>query len=1199
MTAPADNFTPAQRRAIAAHGNLLVTAGAGTGKTQTLVARCLRLICEERSPVENLLLVTFTEAAAAEMRHRLRLALEARRRAQPDDAFLAEQIALLNDAHLGTLHSFCLRLVRRHFYELGLDPQVSVLDEQQTAPLLRATLDELLEARHGEAGVDGDAFRALARQLGRDTKLRALVLRLHRYAQSLESPADWLAAQTALFNNPEPAQWRTWFTEAVAELRANWLPALNELRQAAPAVEQCAAALEKLSSSPTTTESGAVLRAVIEADNNEDNWPRGSIGKVRTPLKEFFKDATFLADLAPAPDGRDPLADDWEWSRHQMLTLLRLAGDFTAAFSRAKRDLGGVDFADLEQFTLRLLRDHPAITEQWRGRFHHVFVDEYQDINAAQDAILRSVSRDGAKANRFLVGDVKQSIYRFRQANPKIFADYARRWDGADAEGAQESLADNFRSREGLLRFLNPLFGSLMSERVGGVAYEPIAFGAPEQRAAFAADGGARVEFHLISKESDATDDEASNGDGNGTAIEDLRATEREARLVARRLRQLRDERHQVWDKDRQAFRDAEWRDMVVLLRSRASRVESFAREFHLAGVPLHAERAGFFTSLEISDLICLLKLLDNPLQDVPLLAVLRSPLVALSLDELALIRAHNTERSWWLALQRFRLAGAGSDAPSAAVWDKVDSFLRSFDQWRARARQGALSDCLEGVLTETHYEALLLAGERGPERAANVRRLLGLVRRFDPYQRQGLYRFLQFIAAQEEDERDLETAPPQTGDAVRLMTIHQSKGLEFPVVVLAGTGTKFNEQDLREAILLTESHGLCPKVTPPAGERSYPSLAQWLGRRAERRELLGEELRLLYVALTRARDTLILTGTAGSKSAGQRWAAQTAEPLAEASVTRARCHLDWLLLWLPQITAEEHWRGDRSGENELLRWRLYAENDAAFGASISSDGTELEAPQIDDADAVAAVRERLAWTYAHATATALPAKTSVSALRRRLAEPADEEAVRNYDAATRRPKFRDDPRRGGKLTASEAGTAHHVFLQNVALDHVALDHAHDAASLRREAERMVQDGILGVEEAGVLDLAALAAFWRGEVGRAILAEPHGRVHRELPFTARFTPAELAAAGLPGLDACASDEFLVVQGVADLAVIRPEEIWLLDFKTDHFAAAELDAKVAEHAPQLCLYAAALERTYRRPVTKRWLHFLAVGQTRAL
>ncbi|MFM2082332.1 MAG: hypothetical protein RL380_1023, partial [Verrucomicrobiota bacterium] len=1185
-------FTPQQSAAITARGNVLVVAGAGTGKTHTLIARCLRLIAEERASLENILLVTFTEAAAAELRARLRQDLLKLHATAPTDEHLAEQLALLETARISTLHGFCLQLIRAHFHLLGLDPSFGILDEQQTRPLQRTALDELLEQHYSGTTAHNRAVQQLIRTVGRgaDKHIRSLILRLHAYTQSLPDPAAWLAAQEKYFAETTPAHWQKLFIQAVADWRDEWTNKLNgdfEMDEV-PAVELALTALTALPKNPSLEQASTALRAVLEADaDKEKNWPRGSIGKVRDPLKKFFSDAEFLGALAP--DGQtDPLAEDWQWARSTMTVLLLLVRDFTEQFAAKKRELGGVDFTDLEQLALRLLRESD-LAASWRARFSHVFVDEYQDINAAQDAILTALSRNGDQANRFLVGDVKQSIYRFRLANPKIFQTYQRDWPNTLA------LTENFRSRQSLINFVNPLFAALMRADTGSVDYEPLVFGAAAERASLAAKFGDKpsVELHFIAKAGEPNDEEEETETpvAEKPTAPDLLAVEREARLVARRLRELHERGELIWDKELKVFRPVKWRDMTVLLRSPRGRAEAFAIEFNKAGVPLTAARDGFFASPEVSDLLNLLKLLDNPLQDVPLAAVLRSPLVGLSPDELATIRAEGGRDLFWTALSACVVRGACSVESAmpannsrtthhAPLVTKLKTFCSQFAAWRELIRHTSLSQTLETALTETHYESLLHADPRGGEKLGNVRKLLELARQFDPYQRQGLYRFLRFVQSQEDEDLDLEPAASPTDDAVRLISIHRSKGLEFPIVALAGLGTKFNEQGLGAHILLDEQLGLCPKITPPDSEESYSGLTHWLARRTEQRELRGEELRLLYVALTRARDRLILVGTVAQPADKVKWS-PCPDAISTDAVLAARSHLDWLKLWLPRATTDADWRDDRSGGNQLLDWKILDAQATEFTETTTTTNNPIAAAceTAIPAEALPQLHARLGWQYPHREATTRSGKTTVSTLRR---EAHADDAEQIFKPAHTRKIS------GGKLSAAETGTAHHKFLQLLDLASVATE-----MDLRNQANSFLAREMMTSEELAVLDFAALADFWQSEFGQRVRKQSPELIHRELPFTARMKTADLRELDLlPANSTLTDDEFVTVQGAVDLAVIFPgQEIWLLDFKTDDLDETQLEARAEKYRQQLLLYARALARIYQVPVRVCRLHFL--------
>ena len=1016
---------------------------------------------------------------------------------------------------------------------------------------------------------------------GRDESIRQLILRLHDYSQTRPDAAGWLAAQIEKFSAAAPADWPRWLLAALADWRAEWLDVLAVSRAENVKAAELAGILERLPEE-ISREAAADTLAQIVAAGLTPNFPKGQSGKLRPALGKIFEEAEFLESLVVTQDGKDPLAEDWSWVHGQMTTLLRLAQEFGAQFARNKLADGVMDFHDLEQFALKLLWDFAA--EQptaaacaWREKLKFVFVDEYQDINAAQDKIIQAVSRgDG---NRFLVGDVKQSIYRFRLADPKIFRDYARAWQ---TTGTVLPLADNFRSREALLNFVNSLCGFVMREEIGGVGYgadAALKFGSREPRGALSAanDSGPRVELLLRLKSGrNETRDEA---DGE---VADLDEAQKEARLLAQRLQQLVADKREIFDDHANIFRPVEWRDVAILLRSPRGKSEVFAKEFERAGIPLAVARGRFFESAEILDLLSLLQLLDNPLQDVPCIAVLRSPLVGLSLDELAEIRLAAREKHFWTALGSHAHGGTGRPETAA----KVSRFLERFGRWRTTARQVSLSQCLEEILTETVYLDWLRGQLRGAQRAANVAGFLQLAQQFDQFQRQGLFRFLKFIEAQQAAEVEPEVPTGPVENKVRLMSIHQSKGLEFPVVVVADLAKAFNEQDLHGDIIFDEIFGLCPKVKPPGSGRRYPSLPHWLAQRRQKRELRGEELRLLYVALTRARDNLILSTSITEKNWAEKWAVlpQVTVP----KIAGARSFADWLQLWFASQKPKSGSRGADTGELDHLRWQLITDGDLVE-KSVSADLAEPAGPAALDAAALEQLRLRLEQPYPFAAATVRKAKSSVTALRREAAE-LDDEAEPLFPRAPKprpasRPKTRAD---AAALSAQAIGLAHHQFLQHVALD------ATDA--LAAEAARLQRENYLSPAEAAALDLEAVAAFWHSPLGKKILAHP-AAVRRELPFTARFRPAELAPIiGGPTAPAAIADEFVVVQGVADLVVLLPAEIWLVDFKTDAARPGELADKIKTYTPQLLLYAAALEKTFSRPVTVRALHFLAARRT---
>jgi ATP-dependent helicase/nuclease subunit A len=1205
------SLTSVQQSAVDARGNVLVSAGAGTGKTRTLVERCLACLLHESPPasIDEILMVTFTEAAAAEMRHRIRQRLEQEKERAPANLRWQEQLALFETAHLGTLHSFCFQLVRQHFYEVALDPQLAVLAEEEARLLADETLDQVLQRHY--AGDDANAL-AVQRLIqiqggGWDKPIRALVLQIHRYAQALPNPVAWLSGQLAQFATAEPVTWRAWLERAAAEFALQWLPRLEFLAPSNGVAALCVAALRSLPAAPSAPQLAPALEEIRRAGRD---YPRGKKALWIVPIADFLGEAEFLASLLPVSGSADPLKQDWDWVRDNMTVLLQLVLEFSWTFTETKRELGVLDFQDLEQYSLRLLWDPAAnqptdIARQWRDKLRFIFVDEYQDINAAQDQIIQALARGDSHPNRFLVGDVKQSIYRFRLANPKIFQDYARQWSHGAASVI--SLVDNFRAREALLHFVNSVFGLLVTPDLAGFDYgknSALRFGAPEKRAPLgvAANPGPAVELHLLVKSNNPVEEENEDVAEPSSQISELLDAEKEARLVGLRLRELHAERHRVWDEPAGQFRPVEWRDMVILLRSPSNKAESYAKQLARLEVPLQVIRPGFYQSLEVSDLVSLLQVLDNPLQDLPLLAVLHSPLVGLSAAELAELRLAAPKTRFWNALLRWHAQGltvtspaggpgldsAGPPPGTSETRVKVQLFLDRYAAWRRLARQASLSRCLETVLAETQYHSWLLTQGNGAQRYANIQRLLTMAQEFDRFQRQGLFRFLAMIQARQSGSVEPEVPAVAAENAVRLMSIHQSKGLEFPVVVLADLGKRFNLADLSAEVILDEQYGLCPQIKPPQTGKRYPSLAHWLGSRRHLRELLGEELRLLYVAFTRARDTLVLTGSVTPSRFARLWSA----PPANADATlRARSYADWLAFWFAQnVPASALSAG--AGQNNLLRWFVHSDSRLVQRQVPPVPLNPDPAGKIDFASASwRALEGRLQWQYPFAAATEQPAKTSVSALSQQALVDADDLAFApSYWPP--KPRLTADIPQGGSigLSAAEIGSAHHLFLQLVSFEATG-----SASALRADAERLVQALRLSQAQAGVLDFDALARFWCSDLGTRIRQRAR-LVHRELPFTARFTPAELAGRLNLSPPSRLEGEFVLVQGVADLVVIGSDDIWLVDFKTDQFEPGDLPAHLARYQPQIELYALALSRIYQRPVSEAWLHFLCLRES---
>lgn len=1265
-------WTPEQEQAIVAGGSdILVAAAAGSGKTATLVERVIRRLTDAVAPldVDQLLVVTFTEAAAAEMRERIAAALQKASAEDPDNSRLQRQLALLGRASISTLHSFCLGLLRQYFYRLGLDPAVQVMNEQEALLLRQEVLDELFARRFEEE--PAGAFLGLIDRYGGgrdDEGLKSLVLSVFDYAQSLPWPDQWLLEAAARFDVP---------ANATIESRTEWWEPIRrrvglELAQAAAALSHAVRLSARPGGPAAYSDTLWQEMALVETAAGEDrSWqalsaavqaiafdklPAVRKGACDEVLQEQVKKLRDQAkkrvrDLQDGYFSRRPSEwlDDVRATAPHMATLVATLQEFGTAFRAAKAQEGAVDFTDLERFALQLLLDPEApagefrpsdVARELRCRFGEILVDEYQDINGVQDAILTLVARDGTEGapNRFMVGDVKQSIYRFRHANPSLFLEKYQSFTGygAAATGITEAAATvegsaaraitpghrivlgaNFRSRSGVVDAVNFLFRQILTPAIGELAYDRDA--ELVCRANYpGATGGPAVELHLMERSLDSegpTEDaepEASPAvDAEILALQELDVVTREARLVARRIRTLVDAATPVWDAKAGVYRPLRFRDIVILLRATMGRANTFVEVLNAADIPAYAQLStGYFAATEVETILALLQLLDNPRQDIPLAAVLHSPIGGLTSAEMAKVRLASPGGSFYDAL----LTAGRADGADPVLAATVSRFLNSLQTWRTAVRRRPLSEVLWEIYRETGFLSYAAGMPGGAQRHANLLSLYDRARQFDQFARQGLFRFLRFIERLRTSDTDLGTAPAlgEGEDVVRVMSIHKSKGLEFPVVFVADMGKKLGNQDQQGDLLLQRRVGFGPLLIDPELRVKYPTLAFHAAREAIRLEALAEEMRVLYVALTRARERLILVGSCRDLPAQcERWglsAEGTAPhgPLPDPAIANAGSYMDWIGPAVYRHAAGEPlWTLAGAPQPELIpdpsQWEVRIWDVPALRTLIQTPvetaTTEqpdwerilalqpLDRPQMSDA--AAELERRFNWRYPHAALAGKFAKLTVTELKGHFdpdapEPPPGEIPHRAVGRLERRPKFLQEGRK--TLTPSELGTLTHLVLQ-----HLDLSGSLDLAGVTAQVAALVARDLIAPAQAEALDLGAIAAFFASPLGESI-RRAEGRVRREVSFTLGIPAAEV----YPDLDpALAEGETVVVQGMIDLLLETDEGYILVDYKTDKRDPQEA---VLQYRGQVALYRRAVERILGRPVVRAYLHFLSAAES---
>lgn len=1286
-------WTDEQWEAIVTGGqDVLVAAAAGSGKTAVLVERIIRRISSD-TDVDRLLVATFTKAAAAEMKERIRIALERALERDPGSEHLRRQLALMNRAAITTLHSFCLDVIRRYYPLIGLDPGFRVANETE-AELLRAeVLDDLFEELY--ASDEADAFMTLAETFGGergDEPLAQLVHTLYDFSMSHPWPEHWLELSADAFRvgSAQELEDSEWVRMLHRDIRLTLEGARSQLEQALD--------VTRLPGGPdayaeTLLDDLRVVGGLLETVSQQpwsawfEPFRSAAFGKLKAQrggdadktlqerakaLREGAKAA--VSGLTDELFRRSP--DDYAAELAALAPLMARLSQLVAAFGRryeaAKRAKGLVDFGDLEHYCLRILRDPsstPARTVpsaaalDYRAQFDEILLDEYQDTNMVQEAIVDLIARDGA-GNRFMVGDVKQSIYRFRLAEPGLFlakykafgaaqraqdeaadsiaANRSNEPDGSQAPGRRIDLARNFRSRPEVVDGVNDVFRGIMHETVAEMDYDrsaELVFGAPYPPADPDLDGADRyaVECVLIDRGAPETG-EGAGGDqdaqemteGEGGAVSaaeaaaDMQTAELEARWIARRIRAMMDGEDgkplRVYDVKRGVHRPAQWRDFVILLRAPGAWAQIMTDELRAAGIPAYAElRDGYFEATEVETMLSLLRVIDNPYQDIPLAGTLRSPIVGLSAEELAAVRIASGRGAYYDAVVR----AASHDAVPEPLRRKLSGFLERLEGWREAARQGSLTDLLWRIYRESGYYDLAGGLPGGVQRQANLRALHDRARQYEATSFRGLFRFLRFIERMRDSGGDLGAAKAlgEQEDVVRIMSIHASKGLEFPVVFVAGLGKKFNLQDMNGQFLLHKQLGFGPRMVEAERRVAYPTIPHLAIKRRMLMETLAEEMRVLYVAMTRPKEKMILLGTAadGSK-AMERWRQAIdagTRRLPDHRLAAARSFLDWIMplaaASAEDETAERLELGEDGGTALVRGWRLGVAPAVLLGAEAAPAAEPDESAEaerqaiiqkiaalepIPSAGAYAeVVDERLSWHYPHEAAVGIAAKTSVTEMKRLLAEGQEdalplagtesaasaEAGGQSFTFRLRRPRFLEEK----KLTAAERGTINHLVMQ-----HIPLDRPHDEQAVRELLEGMKAKAMLTAAQAETVDAASIAAFFVSELGSRLLAARW--VKREVPFS-RTVPAERVHPQAAA-DPAAAAEPVLIQGVIDCLFEDEHGLVLLDYKTDRIIREDWEAAAERHRFQLELYAESVGAILGRPVAEAHVFFLEGAQS---
>lgn len=1205
-------WTNEQQAAIDSRGQtLLLSAAAGSGKTAVLVERIIRRLLDKEYPIDitELLVVTFTKAAAAEMRDRIGTALM-KALSETKDSRVERQLALLPSAQISTLHAFCQHVIRKYFYTIDLDPAFSIAGEEELNLLRRQVLEDVFLSYY-EDDEKASILYPLADMFGSDRGddiLMDTVSRMYTYARSLAWPEHWLKEAARAYDVAPDAViddmvWAGPIKDAVrrileedARLYDGVLYHLRQREAFAPACDTFVAeqaALRQAAQARSWNDLSRFVRAIDFprlkslrklSDDDKAVWERCK--KVRDDVKKDVIKTLQAVYFSTTPE---EWLDGMRAMKPIMDGLVTLTLDFAKAYGAAKKEKGWIDFSDLEHFCLQILLapdaspEHPvpsAAAEELRSQYEEVFIDEYQDTNGVQELITRLVSGED---NRFMVGDIKQSIYRFRLADPTLFLEKYQSFS-RDEKAVQRciDLGRNFRSVPVVLDAVNAVFSRAMTAEAAGMDYgerEKLYAGrqAPDDERWI----GGPVEVDIVPTPSDEEDDDGST------------AFEKECRFIAGRIGELLASGRMAARKDG-TLEPLSYRHIVVLLRSMAGKADVLIQALQEGGIPSYAEQSGgYFAAVEVQVMLALLRCIDNPEQDLAMAAVLRSPLVGLDETALAGVRLAG-DGTLWQNLPAF----VASLPDGVDEKEDLQQFMAAFDSWRTYSRRHGVAELLQRLYDDTAYVDFVGAMPGGDVRQANLKALYDRARQYEEAGFRGLFRYLQLMDKMKEDGLDLAPAKvvSEKEDVVRIMSIHKSKGLEFPVVFVADMGKAFNRRDTQDQILFHNRLGIGLKQYDPEWRMSYPTLI-WSGIAAQLRwEGTAEEERILYVAMTRARDQLILTGRSSYIDRDwQRWTSRL-------NPAQAKSYFDWVM---PAALAPFGAKADADYARPGAAWQ-----DAIWQVCIAravpagtveegaDDGEpRLEALRRGDLTGTPVpswLDEQLSWQYAYPQAVRTAAKFSVSEVKRRYQELHSDELQDEADlsvpaAAVIPPAPGEDdafaalpPWLAGEeaaVSGAQRGTALHKALQYIT---PAADQT--TATLRREIDAFVRQGLLSREEAKLVYVPVLAAFCQSDIGRRMAESPE--LHREYPFTV------LLAGGNP-LPETETGEQILIQGVID-CLFREDDGWILvDYKSDRLEMA--DAFRSRYAVQLALYKRAVEQITHRPVEETYIYSLHLQQ----
>lgn len=1163
--------------------SLLVSAAAGSGKTAVLVQRIISMVTDETDPldIDRLLVVTFTNAAAAEMRERVGAAIENALEQDPYNQHLQRQLTLVHNAQITTIDSFCIRILRDHFHKIDLEPGFRIADEGELKLLREDVCEAVLEDFYQKADPEFLRFADSYSGAKNDLQIKEMILKLYNYAESYPWPKEWLETCVQQYEaaNEAELEEKSWIRDFLSYLNVR--------------VEDLITAQEKLLELTQEPDGPYMYEASIAGDLRQlenlrkcEHFSQWQAAISAIDFKNIGRSGKYEGSVAKKDavmSGRKRMKDQIDkWKKTIFATMLEvqlerltqtskmvrmlvtLTQAFSDRFQEEKQKKNMLDFSDVEHNALRVLVDSETkeLTEtalEYQQQYREVMIDEYQDSNYVQETLLTAVSGvKNGNENLFMVGDVKQSIYRFRLARPELFMDKYHRFSTEESSQQRIDLHRNFRSRREVVEAVNDIFYPLMEKDLGNVAYDA-------EAALYA--GAVYPDY----ENADCCKPELLLVPSQESGME---RREQEAAAVAGRIREL---------VETQEIPGITYKDIVLLLRSMSGWAETYQKVFEQEGIPLIvASKTGYFSATEVQTVLSLLCVLDNPYQDIPLAAVMKSYFGKFSSEELAQIRSEYPGMPFYQCVEQM-----------LPVSEKIIAFQEMLQKFRQRIPYTPIHRLLQEILDETGYRNYVAALPAGEQRRANLDMLMEKAVAYEQTSYHGLFHFIRYIdrlMKYDVDYGEAEIVSEQE-NAVRLMSIHKSKGLEFPVVFVCGMGKQFNEQDLNSNMIFHPEFGIGLKWFDCEKRTKANTLIHQIFAMEAKKENLGEELRVLYVALTRAKEKLILAGTCKLPEEGQYSGFSREEKVPFSTRYDAKSYWDWVIPVL----------GMENPDYRYVIWdeaRMQQEEQRKLQDTALEHRTLLEALQNVSETELAQLKETFSWEYAWKEEGAHKQKVSVSELKHRAMEERSESAEQTLNTA--QPLFPDEiatpyvPRFVQEVKENAGalyGTMVHRFLE--CLDFAGLpDFADEKQGLyfvKQQIDALCALGRMQEADAKRLNWKQLLGFLQSDTAKRMrAAAEQGALEREKPFV-MSVPANLV------WEDSRPEEDVLIQGIIDVFWEEADGIVLLDYKTDHVDNAQ--ELVRRYKKQLELYADALSRfSDEKPVKEILIYSFALAET---